>query len=345
MSFFSEDPITVLLEKLYLPDWEAVEFSFPNRWGLRVPDKVVSMYVFTQGGGWLQCDQPGTEPIKVIAGDHVITTQGQAHRMLRELDCDAEPIGDRIRDPTWQMDSDVGQTVFVYAQFSLSELTLNPLGIGLPDVLHLNHRRDNVLKSCVPMLDLLQATRREATAGWQLTVRRLAELVFVRTIAAELNRGVPITNTQSDMHIRQAMTDPAIGPVLKQMLTSPQRPWSVPQMARIAKISKSAFSERFRNCVGSPPLQYLTEIRMNKACRLLRESTVEIANIAILVGYESPSSFSNAFKRWSGKSPVGYRRGGEHHTGCQPKSQLNSLPCVSSERLFGNAIRPSKSSH
>ncbi len=309
MSLFSTDPITELLETLYLPDWKAVEFSFPNRWGLRVPDDTVSMYVFTQGGGWFQSEDPGAQPVRVIAGDHLVTAQGRAHRILRELDCDAEPIADRINDPTWHIPLGNGQTVFVYAQFRLSELTQNPLAIGLPDVIHLNHRRDEELKSCVALLDLLQATQREANAGWQLTVRKLAELVFIKTLAAELKCGVPSTSKRGDSQILQAMTDQAIGPVLKQLLTSPQLPWVVPQMARLAKISKSAFSERFRNCVGSPPLQYLTEIRMHKACRLLRESTVEIANIATLVGYESPSSFSNAFKRWSGNSPAEYRRG------------------------------------
>lgn len=309
MSLFNTDPVTELLEKLYLPDWKAVEFSFPNRWGLRVPNDVVSMYVFTQGGGWFHRDETDAQPIKVIAGDHLITTQGKSHQMVRELDCETEPIAERINDPTWHVPTDSGQTVFVYAQFSLSELTHNPLAIGLPDVIHLNHRRDQELKSCVALLDLLQATKREANSGWQLTVRKLAELVFIKTLAAELKGGVPLASDAGDCRMLQAMTDQAIGPVLKEMLASPELPWSVPQMARLAKISKSAFSERFRNHVGCPPLQYLTEVRMQKACRLLRESTVEIANIATLVGYESPSSFSNAFKRWNGKSPAEYRRG------------------------------------
>ena len=47
---------------------------------------------------------------------------------------------------------------------------------------------------------------------------------------------------------------------------------------------------------------------MGKSRRLLRDSDVEIGEIAYLVGYESPSSFSNVFKRWHGISPIEYRR-------------------------------------
>ena len=100
-----------------------------------------------------------------------------------------------------------------------------------------------------------------------------------------------------------------IGPVLRVLVDKPEAPWTVPQMARMANVSKSAFSERFRRLVGLPPLQYLTEIRMAKSRRLLRENDVDISEIATLVGYESPSSFSNVFKRWHGQSPIEYRRG------------------------------------
>jgi AraC-like DNA-binding protein len=106
----------------------------------------------------------------------------------------------------------------------------------------------------------------------------------------------------------RAATDAVIGPVLRVMVEKPEAPWTVPQMARLGKVSKSAFSDRFRRLVGLPPLQYLTEIRMGKSRRLLRDSDVEIGEIAYLVGYESPSSFSNVFKRWHGISPIEYRR-------------------------------------
>jgi AraC-like DNA-binding protein len=79
--------------------------------------------------------------------------------------------------------------------------------------------------------------------------------------------------------------------------------------------AKSAFSERFREVVGKPPLQYLTEYRIRKACQLLRDTRLGVKEISSQVGYDSASSFSNAFKRWMGKSPGAFRRNGERRTG------------------------------
>ncbi|MCM2369958.1 AraC family transcriptional regulator [Aporhodopirellula aestuarii] len=307
MSLFHPDPIAELLEKLYLPQWNAVEWTFPAHWGLQVPDDVVSMYVFTQGGGWFVPDAPGAEPIRVRAGDHLITTRGTAHRMLHSLDCAAEPVAERMSDPTWHVPAGTESTAMLYAQFSLRELKQNPLSIGLPEIVHLNHRAESELRSCVPLLDLLSGVKREAEYGWQLTVRKLAELIFIKTLSVELTHGS--NDNRGTNHLKHAVTDATVGPVLKELVQSLGAPWTVPKMAKMANVSKSAFSERFRNLVGTPPLQYLTEIRMQNACELLRESPIEIANIATLVGYESPSSFSNAFKRWYGKSPAEYRRG------------------------------------
>ncbi|EMI46467.1 AraC family transcriptional regulator [Rhodopirellula sp. SWK7] len=308
MSLFHPDPIAELLEKLYLPQWNAVEWTFPAHWGLSVPADVVSMYVFTQGSGWFVPDAPGSEPIRLMAGDHLITTRGTAHRMLHTLDCPAEPIAERISDPTWHIPNGPDSTAILYAQFSLRELKQNPLSIGLPEVIHLNHRADPVLRSCIPILDVLSTVKREAEHGWQLTVRKLAEIIFIKTLSVELTHGSNGANGNGDKHLMHAVTDATVGPVLKALVQSLGDPWTVPKMAKMANVSKSAFSERFRNLVGTPPLQYLTEIRMQNACELLRESPIEIANIATLVGYESPSSFSNAFKRWNGKSPAEYRR-------------------------------------
>ncbi|EMI56395.1 AraC family transcriptional regulator [Rhodopirellula sallentina SM41] len=309
VNLFQPDPIAELLEKLYLPQWKAVEWTFPANWGVQVPENVVSMYVFQQGSGWFVPETPGAEPIRMMAGDHLITPWGTPHRMVHTLDCSAEPVAERVDDPTWHIPTGPESTAILYAQFSLNELKQNPLSIGLPKYVHLNHRADSSLRSCIPILDVLSTAKREAEHGWQLTVRKLAEIIFIKTLSVELTNGSEGTNGNGDKHLMHALTDATVGPVLKVLVESLGDPWTVPKMAKLAKVSKSAFSERFRNLVGTPPLQYLTEIRMQNACELLRESTIEIANIATLVGYESPSSFSNAFKRWNGKSPAEYRRG------------------------------------
>lgn len=53
---------------------------------------------------------------------------------------------------------------------------------------------------------------------------------------------------------------------------------------------------------------YLRKERMKHAGELLGDEGLGIKEIAISVGYDSESAFSNAFKKWSGMAPGVFRR-------------------------------------
>jgi AraC-like DNA-binding protein len=93
------------------------------------------------------------------------------------------------------------------------------------------------------------------------------------------------------------------------MHLEPARAWTVPSLARRVSMSRSAFAARFRAHVGETPLEHLTQWRMVRAARLMRESRgMKLAAIGATVGYESESSFGKVFRRVMGISPGQYRR-------------------------------------
>ena len=63
----------------------------------------------------------------------------------------------------------------------------------------------------------------------------------------------------------------------------------------------------FQQRLSMSPYRYLTDVRMRKACRLLRSQLLGIAEIARSVGYQDPLLFSRMFKRTIGLSPSAYR--------------------------------------
>ena len=73
-------------------------------------------------------------------------------------------------------------------------------------------------------------------------------------------------------------------------------------------LSRSALAERFTAFVGQPPMQYLTNWRMQLAANDLRSGTDGVATIADRVGYESEAAFSRAFKKAVGMSPSEWRK-------------------------------------
>jgi len=102
----------------------------------------------------------------------------------------------------------------------------------------------------------------------------------------------------ADEHLRRALT---------LIHESPERPWSVEDLARASGMSRSTFSERFRERVGETPMRYLTRWRMRLAQSLLA-TNASLGEIAEQVGYDSEWAFAKAFKRVFGEGPGATRR-------------------------------------
>lgn len=81
------------------------------------------------------------------------------------------------------------------------------------------------------------------------------------------------------------------------------RPIAVAEMARSAHMSSSTFYEAFRAVTSLSPLQYLKEIRLDRARHLLLWEGVSAKRAATRVGYGSASQFSREFRRRFGRSP------------------------------------------
>lgn len=80
------------------------------------------------------------------------------------------------------------------------------------------------------------------------------------------------------------------------------------QLAALAGISKFHFHRLFSRATGVSPARYHTNLRMESARRLLRETDKGVLDIALEVGYANPSHFSKLFRRENGSSPGEYRR-------------------------------------
>lgn len=70
-------------------------------------------------------------------------------------------------------------------------------------------------------------------------------------------------------------------------------------------VSRSHLYRVFMLNVGKSPIDYLTEYRINEACKLLRAGNLSIAEVAVSVGFLT-SSTSRVFKRAKGVPPSKY---------------------------------------
>ncbi|WP_339279364.1 response regulator [Paenibacillus sp. FSL W8-1187] len=79
-------------------------------------------------------------------------------------------------------------------------------------------------------------------------------------------------------------------------------------VAREVHLSPNYFSYLFKKTTDKNLWDYLTELRMEEARRLLLSSDMKRYEIAESIGYESPEHFSRVFKKYYGVSPADFRK-------------------------------------
>ena len=73
-------------------------------------------------------------------------------------------------------------------------------------------------------------------------------------------------------------------------------------------VSYNTIERKFKSYVGKTPQQYITDLRMKKACKYLKDTTLNIETIALALGYQDKFYFSRAFKRYQRITPSEYRK-------------------------------------
>ena len=84
-----------------------------------------------------------------------------------------------------------------------------------------------------------------------------------------------------------------------------------PRLADVAKeigTTPFHFSRAFNASVGIPPHRWLLKVRLEQAKTLLRCSNAIVSDIAASVGYGDPSYFARIFKKYTGCSPLDFRK-------------------------------------
>jgi two-component system response regulator YesN len=79
-------------------------------------------------------------------------------------------------------------------------------------------------------------------------------------------------------------------------------------IAKVSGMSPAHFSTIFRQEVGITYIEYLTDIRIEEAKRLLSETRMRSSDIAYEVEYTDPQYFSYLFRKKTGMSPTEYRK-------------------------------------
>lgn len=81
----------------------------------------------------------------------------------------------------------------------------------------------------------------------------------------------------------------------------------IPDLAKIEGLSNSRYIALFSSIMGKSPSAYIIELRIRRACNLLKSTNYTIKDIAERCGYSDQYFFSKLFKKHMGVSPKAYR--------------------------------------
>lgn len=79
------------------------------------------------------------------------------------------------------------------------------------------------------------------------------------------------------------------------------------ELGRIASMSQRHFQRIFRHALNCTARQYVIQLRIRKAMRLLRETSRSVSEIAFECGFDDSNYFSRLFHKYSGTTPLKYR--------------------------------------
>lgn len=116
-----------------------------------------------------------------------------------------------------------------------------------------------------------------------------------------------LSNTQYQNEYDQYDTD-RINHIYQYSISHFQKKISIEEIAEVANISPHSFCRYFKSRSRKTYSQFLLELRVGHACKLLSESRIPVAQVCFESGFNNFANFNKYFKLHTGKSPMQYQK-------------------------------------
>ncbi|HEX4570598.1 MAG TPA: AraC family transcriptional regulator [Dongiaceae bacterium] len=299
------EPLSDVLSLLKPLNLMSAGFDAAADWSIQFPDQqeTIKCGAVVAGSCWLSVEGVA-DPVRLEEGESFLLPSGRPFRLASDMRL--EPVDARRIFPPARRGGIVthnggGDFFLVSCRFALAGHHAAILLRMLPSILHLRKETDQAaLRWCVERM--MQELSDGAPGGF-LVVQHLAQMMLVQALRLHLEEGA-----QGGVGWLFALADKRMGAAIGAMHDDPAHRWTLQQLAARAGMSRSSFALRFKETVGTSPLDYLTRWRMLLAGDRLESSNDPVSVIALSLGYDSESAFSTAFKRVMGCSPRQYAR-------------------------------------
>ena len=316
------DPLSEVLSLLKPRSYFSGGWSMGGEWSVRFGCHTgIKCYALVSGECWLALEGVA-EPVRLTAGDCFLLPSGRPFRLTSDLGLTPVEALGLFQAP---LDGAVfvyqggGRCLGVGGHFTFTGDHAGILLGVLPPIVHIRKEADKAAMRWA--LERMMAELREPQPGGHLVAQQLTYLMLVQALRLHLAEGM-----RGGVGWLFALADKQMSAAIGALHDDPAHGWTLQELAERVGMSRSTFALKFKETVGSSPMEYLTRWRMLRAADRLTNPGDSIAAIALSLGYESESAFSTAFKRVMGSSPRRYGR------------QSASLPGDKSSRETGREV-------
>lgn len=303
------DALSKIFDDIHLNQSHYIHIHAAGDWALTCPAHTAMIaYIVLQGEAELELKH---QSIQLNSGDLVLIPASHAHK-IQKNHSNVMTSNIYIED-YFQLDRSKGihinealdtknRHLILSIQAKVDMQMAKPLLQALPDFLHIQHIMSNTAPEWLQIgLQFLAQETRSVRPGQAKILDHLVSILFIECVRDY------ILNLKDSSNWLNALTHPELSNALSAIHAHPERPWTVESLAERCWMSRSKFAQLFTQIVGEPPLSYLQQHRLRLAAQQLRDRQYSIQSIAHLVGYNSETAFSQAFKRQYQQSPSQYR--------------------------------------
>ena len=154
----------------------------------------------------------------------------------------------------------------------------------------------------VRILQILSEEAVQGDASYRLFLEQAIDLLCLHLVRAHSAFGGTVAPFASGLARWQVKR------VTEYMREHLGRSVGLSELAALVNLSRFHFCRAFRLTTGCTPHQWLTRARMERARRLLADPNLSVTEVALSVGYETPSAFTASFRRIVGLTPSQFRR-------------------------------------
>jgi AraC-like DNA-binding protein len=299
------DPLSDVLSLLKPQSYVSGGFSVAEDIAIQFPKhQGIKFYAMLSGQCWL-CMEGTAEPVLLTTGDCFLLPRGLPFSLTTNLKLEPVDFRDylaRCRQENAVPNIQPGDHYLAGGHFLLSGSHAEILLQSLPPVVHIRKESDKAAMRW--SLERMREELRDPQPGGSLITQQLAYMMLIQALRLHLAEG-----EKAGVGWLFALADKQMAAALACIHDNPGHPWTLEKLAERIGMSRSVFALRFKQMVGTTPMEYLTRWRMLLAAQRLTSSNEPVSVIALSLGYASESAFSKAFRREMVRSPRQYRRG------------------------------------